>query len=406
MNQKKRIVIIGGGAAGFYGALRAASLNPKAQITIFEKSTKLLSKVKVSGGGRCNVTHHCFQPAALAANYPRGQKFLKRLFQTFGAEDTCQWFEKRGLPLVAEQDGRMFPVTNSSQSVIDMFLEEAEKYKIAVVTHTSIESITKNTHGAFEINTNRKSFTADKVLIATGGAPKTESYDWITRLGHSVASPVPSLFTFNIPDRSLHELAGISVPNASVRIETTKLSYEGPLLITHWGLSGPAVLKLSAFGARWIYDQQYRFATQVRWITEEKEEGVRQHLKSYAIHNPKQQVLKHPLFELPQRLWQFLCLKAGVQQEQRWLDLSKKIQNRLLEVLYRDRYEVFGKTTFKEEFVTCGGVSLAEIEPDTMESRLLPGLFFAGEVLDIDGITGGFNFQAAWTTAWVAGSSM
>jgi predicted Rossmann fold flavoprotein len=406
LNQKKQIVVIGGGAAGFFGAFRAAFSNPQAQITIVEKSPKLLSKVKISGGGRCNVTHYCFQPAALAANYPRGQKLLKQLFNTYGAAETCTWFEERGLPLVAEPDGRMFPVTNSSQSVIDLFLKESKHHNIEVLTSTSIESITKNEHGTFEIQTSQQKLVADNILIASGGAPKAESYEWIRRLGHSVEPPVPSLFTFNIPDKSLHELAGISVPQASVRIETTKLSYEGPLLITHWGLSGPAVLKLSAFGARWIYDQQYRFTIQVRWIREQKEEVVRQNLTDYARQNPKQQILKHPLFELPQRLWQYLCLKAGVQGEQRWLDISKKIQNRLLEVLYRDRYEVSGKTTFKEEFVTCGGVSLSEINPATMESRLVPGLFFAGEILDIDGITGGFNFQAAWTTAWIAGSNM
>lgn len=406
MKQKKRIVVIGGGAAGFYGAIRAAELNPDALITIVEKTPKLLSKVKVSGGGRCNVTHHCFAAVPLAANYPRGQKLLKQLFYTYGAAETCQWFEKRGLPLVAEPDGRMFPVTNSSQSVIDLFLREAQQKNIQIITGTGIQTISRGEDGTFELQAGQQRITADKVLITTGGAPKPEAYDWLAKLGHTIEAPVPSLFTFNIPDKELHQLAGISVPNATVRVKTTKLSYEGPLLITHWGLSGPAVLKLSAFGARWINEQHYKFGIQVRWVAEAKEEQLRTNLQDYSRHNPKQQVLKHPLYELPHRLWQFLCFKAGVEQEQRWLDLSKKTINRLLEVLYRDPYGVSGKTTFKEEFVTCGGVSLADVNPATMESRVVPGLYFAGEVLDIDGITGGFNFQSAWTTAWIAGSHM
>ena len=406
MKQKKHIVVIGGGAAGFYGAIRAAELNPDALITIVEKTPKLLGKVKVSGGGRCNLTHNCFGPVPLAANYPRGQKLLKQLFYTYGAAETCQWFEKRGLPLVAEPDGRMFPVTNSSQSVIDLFLREAQQKNIQIITGTGVQAISRGDDGIFELQAGQQKISADKVLVTTGGAPKPEAYDWLAKLGHTIEAPVPSLFTFNIPDKELHQLAGISVPNATVRIETTKLIYVGPLLITHWGLSGPAVLKLSAFGARWINEEHYKFGIQVRWVAEEKEEQLRTNLQDYSRHNPKQQVLKHPLYELPLRLWQFLCTKAGVEQEQRWLDLSKKTTNRLLEVLYRDPYGVSGKTTFKEEFVTCGGVSLADVNPATMESRVVPGMYFAGEVLDIDGITGGFNFQSAWTTAWIAGSNM
>ena len=406
MKQKKRIIVIGGGAAGFYGALRAASLNPDAEVNIFEKTPKLLSKVKVSGGGRCNVTHNCFQPTALSANYPRGQKLLKQLFGSHGPADTIQWFEERKLGIVAEPDGRMFPETNVSQSVIDCFLQEAHRLNIRIETNTAIQAIEPQVDGTLLLRTAKHAYRADRVLITTGGANKPEAYQWLAGLGHTIEPPVPSLFTFNIADKQLHQLAGVSVPAASVRLETTKWSYEGPLLITHWGLSGPAVLKLSAFGARWIYDQQYKFAVQVRWVAEQKEEQLRNNLAHYGKENPKQKVLKYPLFEIPQRLWLFLCEKAGVEPEQRWLDLSKKTQNRLLEVLYRDRYEVSGKTTFKEEFVTCGGVSLADINPKTMESKRVPGLFFAGEVLDVDGITGGFNFQAAWTTSWIAGSNM
>lgn len=407
LKQKKQIIVIGGGAAGFYGALRAASVNPDAQVTILEKSPKLLSKVKVSGGGRCNVTHNCFQPSPLATNYPRGQKLLKQLFQVHGPAETIQWFNQRQVPIVAEADGRMFPQSNSSQTIIDCLMREAQRLGVHVKTHAGVSALEPAPDNALWVllgDTQR--LKADRVLVTTGGAPKPESYAWLSQLGHTLEQPVPSLFTFNIPDKALHELAGIAVPQASVRIETTKLNYEGPLLITHWGLSGPAVLKLSAFGARWIHEQQYRFSIQVRWVSLGQEEEVRTHLQRYGQQNPKQKVLNYPLFDLPARLWRYLCEKAGVLPEQRWLDLSKKTTNRLLEVLYRDRFLVAGKTTFKEEFVTCGGISLEDINPKSMESLKVPGLFFAGEVLDVDGITGGFNFQAAWTTAWIAGSNL
>ena len=406
MKQKKRIIVIGGGAAGFYGALRAASLNPEAEVIILEKTSKLLSKVRVSGGGRCNVTHNCFQPSLLSHNYPRGQKLLKHLFHSHGPADTIAWFEERQVQLVAEADGRMFPITNTSQTIIDCFLREAQRLRVIIRTNANVQSIEQLAEGGFLLQLGKEKIQAEKVIVTSGGAPKLDSYQWLSQLGHAIELPVPSLFTFNIPDKALHALAGISVPEALVRIETTKWSYGGPLLITHWGLSGPAVLKLSAFGARWIHEQQYRFGVQVRWVSLTAEEEVRANLQGYGAHNPKQKIVNHPLFELPSRLWLYLCEKAGVEGDQRWLDLSKKTQNRLLEALYRDRYEVAGKTTFKEEFVTCGGVSLSDVNPQTMESRKVPGLYFAGEVLDVDGITGGFNFQSAWTTSWIAGSSV
>jgi predicted Rossmann fold flavoprotein len=406
LKQKKQIVVIGGGAAGFFGAIRAASRLPDAQVTILEKSSKLLSKVRISGGGRCNVTHHCFEPGPLSAHYPRGQKLLKQLFRTFGADDTVRWFEERGVRLLTEADGRMFPHTNSSETIIACFLEEARRLGIQIITGRGIQALQPEEGGRIRLLWEGGSMLADRILLTTGGAPKAEAYQWLERLGHPIEKPVPSLFTFNIPDKELHQLAGISVPRAAVRIETTKLAYEGPLLITHWGLSGPAVLKLSAFGARWIQEQNYRFGVQVRWIALAEEEAVRSQLQHYAQANPRHRIRKYPLFELPLRLWLFLCQKAGIGEEERWMEVSKKTSNRLLEVLYRDRYGVAGKTTFKEEFVTCGGVSLLAINPQSMESRQVPGLFFAGEVLDIDGITGGFNFQAAWTTAWIAGSHL
>ncbi|WP_040396627.1 BaiN/RdsA family NAD(P)/FAD-dependent oxidoreductase, partial [Cesiribacter andamanensis] len=368
------------------------------------KTSKLLAKVKISGGGRCNVTHHCFQPTALSAAYPRGQKLLKQLFRTFGAQDTVAWFAARGVQLHTEADGRMFPLSNSSQTIISCFLNEAQRLGIHILTGKGVQGLERLPDGRYRLKLEQEEILADRVLITTGGAPKEEAYRWLEALGHSIEKPVPSLFTFNIPDKALHQLAGIAVPQASVRIETTKLVYEGPLLITHWGLSGPAILKLSAFGARWIQQQNYHFAIQLRWVTVAEEEALRQQLQRYGLANPKQKVHKYPLFDLPSRLWVHLCQKAGIGEEERWLELGKKSLNRLLEVLYRDRHTVAGKTTFKEEFVTCGGIRLSSINPQTMESRVLPGVFFAGEVLDIDGITGGFNFQAAWTTAWIAGS--
>lgn len=399
------IYVIGGGAAGFFGAIRAAECFPNAQVTILEKTGKVLQKVKVSGGGRCNVTHQPHPHSQFAQKYPRGQKLLKKRLGKFSAEDTIHWFQERGVITHTEADGRVFPVSNQSESIIACFRSEAERLGIRIELRVEVKSVIQHNHG-FILKTKEKEYKADRLLIATGGSPKAEGYQWLTKLGHSVNSPLPSLFTFNLPGSPLRKLAGISVPEGSARLEGTGLTYDGPILITHWGLSGPAILKLSAYGAEWLHEQNYEARVLIRWVPQTKEEEVRQMLNSYNSQHPERTVWKYPLFEIPSRLWIYLCQEAEIGETDRWVDLSKKKMNRLLEQLYRQPHQIKGKTTFKEEFVTCGGIPTDELDQATMESKLVPGLFFAGEVLHVDGITGGFNFQAAWTTAWLAGSAI
>lgn len=402
------ILVVGGGAAGYFGAIACAKANPAAKVTILEKTTKLLSKVRVSGGGRCNVTHHCFVPSVFAQHYPRGGKQLKEAFKIFGASETIAWFEERGVKLKAEPDGRMFPITDNSQTIIDCLQRETARLGINVQTGMAVErvEILPNAKGyTLYLSGNRK-LHADRLLICTGGSPKSQGYDWLRELGHEIQEPVPSLFTFNVPGSPLKELQGVSVPQAKVRIAGQKLEYEGPLLITHWGYSGPAVLKLSAWGARLFHGMNYRFTALISWVHDQSEESLREHLQSFRQAHPKKVVLTNPLFGLPQRLWKTLTGIAGISAEVKWAELPAKNANRLVEALLRMPVEVDGKTTFKEEFVTCGGITLSEVNMKTMESRLHPGLYFAGEVLDIDGITGGFNFQAAWTTGYLAGKAM
>lgn len=400
------IAIVGGGAAGFFAAIRAAALKPSARIIILEKGGKFLSKVKVSGGGRCNVTHDCRQTSRLVQHYPRGGKSLKKLFSAFNVQDTIDWFEARGVKLKVEADGRMFPQTDSSQTIIDCFLKEADGYGIELRQHYAVERIEKAGDEFILHPRMGEPLKASKVLIASGGHPNPAAYGWLQETGHTIVPPIPSLFTFNTPGNPLRTLAGISVPMGQVKIEGSKLQYEGPVLITHWGLSGPAVLKLSAYGADWIHGQGYQFTIQVRWVAEPSEEQLRAQLMSYQQAHPKRLVNNYPLFEIPQRLWHHLCRQAEITGEFRWGELPKKNINKLLEGLYRDRHEVKGKTTFKEEFVTCGGIPLQEMQLPDMESRICPGLYFAGEVLNVDGITGGFNFQHAWSSGWQAGTSM
>jgi predicted Rossmann fold flavoprotein len=404
---KYDIAIVGGGAAGFFAAIRAAELQPGARIIILEKTTKWLSKVKVSGGGRCNVTHDCKHVSALVQQYPRGGKALKKLFSLYKVEDTIAWFAQRGIQLKVEQDGRIFPVSDSSQTIIDCFFREAQRLKIQLRENFSVEGIERtSTAGILLHSVKGQVVEARKALVATGGHPKASAYQWLEQTGHSLMPPVPSLFTFNSPKNPLAALAGVSVPQGQVRIEGTKLQHEGPVLITHWGFSGPAVLKLSAFGAEWAHQQDYHFAIQVRWVSEPSEEVLREQMQGYQLAHPKRLVGGHSLFDLPQRLWQHLCLQAEISETTRWTELPKKNFNKLVEGLFRDRQEVKGKTTYKEEFVTCGGIPLPELHLPRMESSLWPGLYFAGEVLNVDGITGGFNFQNAWTTGWLAGTHM
>lgn len=399
-----KVVVIGGGAAGFFAAIHCALANNEAQVILVEKTNKLLSKVKVSGGGRCNVTHACFELKQLSQSYPRGEKELKSLFSRFMTNDTIEWFESRGVKLKTEEDGRVFPKTDNSQTIIDCLMKEAKKLKIEIITECEVLSIKPEFAGGFSLDTSTGVIKSDKIIVTTGGSPKISGMDWIKKLGHHIEEPVPSLFTFNIEDSALHELSGIAVNPARVRILQTKLESNGPVLITHWGLSGPAILKLSAFGARILAEKEYDFEVQLNWLNEKKEDVARLELMNLKAANPNKQVNNLFPFVLPKRLLNYLFDKAELDETQRWADVSKDQVNKLINCLLYDTYQVKGKTTFKEEFVTCGGVSLSDINFKTMESKRVKGLYFAGEVLDIDGITGGFNFQAAWTTGFIAGN--
>jgi len=396
-----KVAVIGGGAGGFFAAINIGKHHPKAQVFLFEKTSKLLSKVAVSGGGRCNVTHDCYEPAELAQYYPRGSKFLKSLFYQFNPTQMRAWLEDRGVKLKVEGDGRIFPVTDSSQTIIDCFLKEARHQKVQIQTQTEILSIEpQETGGLLEFKNNPKKQHFDKVIVATGGQTKLENFSFLQKLELNIESPVPSLFTFNMPKNPVTELMGIST-EASVRIKDTKLQEKGALLITHWGVSGPVVLRLSAWGARALAEKKYQFEAEIAWINA-KEDVLREHINTLKNQKGASLILNTNFTELPKRLWTFLLAKAGISESQKWADLKKQELNALCKVLLQDNYAVSGKTTFKEEFVTCGGVSLSEVKAQTMASKRHPDIYFTGEVLDIDGITGGFNFQAAWTTAWIA----
>ena len=405
-NKGKTLIVIGGGAAGFFCAVNAAKNNPALHVIIIEKSSKLLSKVKVSGGGRCNVTHHCFEVEALIKKYPRGQHFLKKAFHHFNTTHTIQWFEERGILLKTEADGRMFPQSNTSQTIIDCLLSEANNYSVEIMMNADVKQINKEADLFHLQLVDGRHLQADYVCIASGGFSKPEHFSWLQQLGHNIELPVPSLFTFNMPNNSITALMGISVEHAIVKIIGTKLSQEGPVLITHWGLSGPAILKLSAYAARELAQMQYHFAILINWLPQyneqtlkEKWQLLRNQLASQAIGN------KNP-FNLPIRLWHYFLQQADVNADMRWSVITAKQQNKLIQTLTAQPFEVRGKTTFKEEFVTCGGIKLSEINASTMQSRIVPNLFFAGEIMDVDGITGGFNFQHAWTSGWIAAKAI
>lgn len=400
------LVVIGGGAAGFFGAIQAAEKNKKLSIAILEKTSKVLSKVKVSGGGRCNVTHHCFEPKPLASHYPRGEKPLRELFRQYQARNVVEWFEKKGVKLKTEDDGRMFPVTNNSQTIIDLFLQQVNAYSIEVFRAKPVVALERREDYYLITTEDKTTIKTKKVLVAMGGHANPQAYAWLANTGHHIDAPIPSLFTFNDSSKQFKDLMGIAVPKGFVKIVGTKFSQEGPLLITHWGLSGPAVIKLSAWAAEWLHQKQYVFSTLVSWIGDVKEEEIREQLLAYKNTHGKQRIAGNPLFELPQRLWKKLCELAEIEESKPWGELALKNLNKLLENLIRCRFDIKGKTTFKEEFVTCGGIPLSEVDMQTMESKLMPNLFFAGEVLNIDGETGGFNFQAAWTTAYVAAQTI
>lgn len=420
---KKRLIVIGGGAAGFFCAVNAARLNPALEVIILESSNKLLSKVKVSGGGRCNVTHACYSIADMIKKYPRGASFLKKAFHHFFTNDTIAWFNERGVALKTEPDGRMFPVTDSSQTIIDCLLNEANTYHVEIRMNKGVKELAVGSvlrigspqgpadgQGGSERQFQLKLadgtiMQSDYVCIASGGFPKTVQYDWLKNTGHTIEAPVPSLFTFNLSAEAgdpITSLMGVSVENVQVKIVGSKLSEQGPLLITHWGFSGPAILKLSAWGARALAIGNWQFAIIVNWIPEFNENSLRESLQQLRFKLAAQKMVNRNPFGLPNRLWEFLLKRSGIPEAMRWADLPAKEQNKLIKNLCAGEYAVKGKTTFKEEFVTAGGIQLHEIDHNTMQSKIQPGLFFAGEIINVDGITGGYNFQNAWTTGWIA----
>lgn len=399
-----KVAIIGGGAGGFFSAIQVKNYFPKAQVILFEKSNKVLSKVKISGGGRCNVTNGEQNIKTLAKGYPRGEKFLKKCFPHFSSKETFEWFEERGVKLKVESDGRVFPISNNSQSIVDCLMKEILQKRIEIKLSSQIISISKNGEAIkLFFRDENKNQNFDKVIIATGGAPKLSGFDWLSKLNHTIEKPVPSLFTFNIPNNNVTKLMGLSMPNAIVMIPGTKLKSVGPVLITHWGLSGPGVLKLSAFGARVLSEKDYSFVVHVNWIHITNQEIIFDQLKDIQSENKKKQLSSIKPFDLPERLWIYFLTKCDLNPLVKWEEIGKKSLNKLVRVLSNDAYQVHGKTTFKEEFVTCGGISLKEVNPYTLESRIVKNVYFSGEVLDIDGITGGYNFQSAWTTAFIAG---
>ena len=404
--EAKHLVVIGGGAAGFFCAINAAKFNPTIRVTIIEKTNKVLSKVKVSGGSRCNVTHSCFDIAELVKKYPRGQNFLKKSFHWFNTQHTIDWFLEKGILLKTEADGRMFPTTNTSQTIIDCLLGEAKKYNVEILTSCEVIAIERS-NSIFQLQTsNQKNINATFLCIASGGYPKALQFQWLQKLGHSIDMPVPSLFTFNMPNNNITSLMGVTVENAQVKIVGTKLVNEGPLLITHWGMSGPAILKLSAYGARVLAERNYEFSIIINWVTNYTEQSLRDQWIQFREQYAAQKITNKNPFQLPNRLWLYLLNLAEIKDEQRWADLTTKQQNKLIQCLTCQEFMVKGKTTFKEEFVTCGGIKLNEVDANTMQSKIVPNLFFAGEVLDVDGITGGFNFQNAWTTGWIAAKAI
>ncbi|MBC9813926.1 NAD(P)/FAD-dependent oxidoreductase [Crocinitomicaceae bacterium CZZ-1] len=405
MNTDSRVVtldvaVIGGGAAGFFAAIHAK--NTTNTVAIFEKSAKLLSKVKISGGGRCNVTNACFDNELLSGYYPRGEKQLRRAFYQFNARSTVEWYESRGVKLKTYPDNCIFPQANDSQVIIDCLLKECYGRGVTLQVQHSVKAIRKENE-IFILTLDEQLVYAKKVIVTTGGQPKMSGLKWLEELGLKIVPPVPSLFTFNMPGNPIRELMGNVVEQTTVKIEGTKLTGKGPLLITHWGMSGPAILQLSAWGARILEEKKYRFSIFVNWLDEMKEEALRERLQRHKKEQPEKMLSNANPFSITNKIWQFLLQKYELPAQVRWKELEGKSLNKLITALLFDKYDVSGKTTFKEEFVTAGGVHLSEIDFNTMESKKINGLYFAGEVLDIDGITGGFNFQAAWTTGYIAG---
>lgn len=399
----KKVIIIGGGAAGYFTAINAKENNPDLNITILEKGNDVLQKVKISGGGRCNVTHACFEPKELVKFYPRGEKELLGPFHQFMTGDTFEWFENKGVPLKIEDDNRVFPEANTSQAIIDCFQNAVDNLGIKVLTNCGVNSVYQQ-ENKWVINTKEQVFGADKVVFAAGSSKRI--WELCETLNHTVVEPVPSLFTFNINDKRLVDLLGISVPNATISISGTKLEASGPLLITHWGLSGPAVLKLSAFGARVLADKNYQYNVEVNWLSRPTDKVLNVLLNLKKKEPRKTVVLKSPFAEISKRLWERFVLAAGIRIDQNWADLNNNQLENLANQLTKGIFNANGRTTFKDEFVTAGGIDLKEIDFKRFESRKHKNLFFVGEVLNIDAVTGGFNFQNAWTGGYICAKAL
>lgn len=406
--KKSRIVVIGGGAAGFFGAIAGAEVNPSAQVTVLEAGRECLAKVRISGGGRCNVTHHCFDPAALVHHYPRGAKALRGAFSRFQPKDTIAWFTRRGVELKTEADGRMFPTTDDSGTIVDCLMTAARQAGVKLWLGAMVKTVEK-VGETFRVHLRSgDELVCDRLLLATGSSP--QGYQLAKALGHTIVPPVPSLFTLTIRDPRLQDLAGVAVSNAHLKLQvegdSAKLEQTGPVLITHWGLSGPAVLKLSAWGSRLLHQTRYQAKLRINWLPSSTPDNLRQELLKVKSQLAKKTIAGNCPVMLPRRLWESLVVQVGITPQARWADFSKPAMNALIQELFQGEYVVSGKGVFKEEFVTCGGVELKEVDFKTLESRICPGLYFAGEVLDIDGVTGGFNFQSAWTTGWLAGQAI
>ena len=402
MNQNFDILIVGGGAAGFFTAINIVEKNPSLKVAILERGSEVLNKVRISGGGRCNVTHACFEPNELVKFYPRGEKELRGPFHQFCSGDTVEWFEKHGVELKIEADGRMFPISNSSQTIIDCFMDATKKMGISVLTNQSVQSIfKKDSH--WKVETQSETYLSEKLILATGSNPKI--WEMLQNFGHAIVSPVPSLFTFNIKDPRIAALPGVSA-QVSVKVNSTKLESSGPLLITHWGMSGPAILKLSAWGARILHDKNYQFSISINWLNDIDSDDAEIILKELKLEHAKKAVSKKSPFELTNRLWESLVTASGIDTDTKWADLSKNQLQKLSHQLTNGLFQVNGKSTFKEEFVTAGGIDLKEINFKTMESKLHENLYFAGEVVNIDAVTGGYNFQNAWTSGFIVANSI
>ena len=401
----KNIAIIGAGAAGCFAAANLPK-SDACRVTLYEKTGKALQKVRASGGGRCNVTHNLFDISELTNRYPRGPRWLKKPLHRFGPQQTIDWFAARGVALKTEVDGRMFPTTDSSETIATAIWETVLKNGTEIRFHHKLQSLRKEGEKWILNFGEETSVLADAVLITTGGSPQESGYELLRSLGHAIESPVPSLFTFNMPSNPITALMGVAVTDAKVKIGGTKIETSGPLLITHWGMSGPAILRASAWGARELAQREYRFSALINWVPDYDEISLKERFALLRQQEGKQLVWSKNSFEFPKRLWQFFLENCGVGLDATWATLPAAPQRKLLEKLLRDVYEVSGKTTFKEEFVTCGGVSLKEVSPETGESRLHSGLYFAGEVVDVDGITGGFNFQNAWAGGWIVAQAM